>query len=402
MTETSPPAPLAVHFGAGNIGRGFLGQLYFESGFHTRFVDVDQAVIEALHQRQSYPLRIVEESQNHDILIESVDAIHASDTDKVGQAIAKARIVSTAVGAAVLPHIAKNIANGILLRHQTSGAPLDILVCENLADAGVHLQQLVRAHLPQDSHAYFDDAVGFVDASVGRMVPVMTKAQREEDPLLVCVEPYCELPVDGEAFKGEIPQIKHLLPKPGFKAYVARKLYVHNMSHAATAYLGHAKGYALIADAIRDPEIRTIVADAAWESCRALASHYKSDLNELDDHRNDLIHRYHNRALGDQIGRVARDPIRKLAPRDRLIGAGLLCHTEGIEAKHIAMAAAGAILYQDAGDPAACEIQSILEHRGIEGVLREICSLEPAAPLARLIARHYREWPWPLPQVAKT
>ncbi|HPJ99686.1 MAG TPA: mannitol-1-phosphate 5-dehydrogenase, partial [Candidatus Hydrogenedentes bacterium] len=47
----------ALQFGAGNIGRGFLGQLYYESGYAATFVDVLDDVVRALNERGEYPLR---------------------------------------------------------------------------------------------------------------------------------------------------------------------------------------------------------------------------------------------------------------------------------------------------------------------------------------------------------
>jgi len=49
----------AVIYGAGNIGRGFIGQLFLESGYHTIFIDVNETLVRELHKRHSYPLRIL-------------------------------------------------------------------------------------------------------------------------------------------------------------------------------------------------------------------------------------------------------------------------------------------------------------------------------------------------------
>jgi len=375
----------AVHFGAGNIGRGFLGQLYFESGCHTTFVDVDDAVIHGLQARGAYPLHLVAE-QTEERLIQNVHAIHAGDSGAVAEALASADIASTAVGVEVLPRLAPVIAAAVARRFATPGAPpLNIIICENLLDAGPFLRDAVRQHLDPALHPTLDEKVGFVEASVGRMVPVMSTAERDADPLLVCVEPYCELPVSADAFKGPIPDIAHMKPIKNFGAYVERKLFVHNMSHAATAYLGYLRGYAYIWQAIRDARIRTEVEKALAESCAALAAKHGLGREALDAHAADLVQRYHNKALGDQVARVARDPRRKLGHNDRLIGAARVCMEAGGVPAHIAFAAAAAILYDHPGDPAATELQRLRQDKGAGTLLKVVCGLETTDPLALLI-----------------
>jgi mannitol-1-phosphate 5-dehydrogenase len=45
---------LAVHFGAGNIGRGFIGQMLFASGYEICFIDVNQHVIDDINSLKQY------------------------------------------------------------------------------------------------------------------------------------------------------------------------------------------------------------------------------------------------------------------------------------------------------------------------------------------------------------
>ncbi len=375
----------AVHFGAGNIGRGFLGQLYFESGYHTTFVDVVHPVVDALNRDHAYPLRIVGPT-NHDIHIENVSAIHGADLDAIAEALAGADIASTAVGVNVLSKIAPALAGGIARRFAVHDAPpLDIIVCENLIHAGPYLREQVRAHLTPDLHPTLDEKVGFVEASIGRMVPVMSEEQKAEHPLLVCVEPYCDLPVDKFAFKGPIPDIAHMSPRDKFGAYVERKLFIHNASHAATAYFGHLQGHTFIYQAIADPWVRAAVAAAMEESCKGMSLKYDIPYTELWAHWEDIAGRYENIGLGDKVERVAKDPIRKLGPNDRLIGAARMCLEHQVKPVNLALAAAAAIRYDHPNDDAAHTLHDLRRTKGLEGVLREICQIESDSPLASLI-----------------
>jgi mannitol-1-phosphate 5-dehydrogenase len=375
----------AIQFGAGNIGRGFLGQLFYETGYQTTFVDVMDDLIKQLNERGSYPLRIVDE-KTYTLTIKNVGAIHAGDQDAVARAVAEADFGATAVGVPVLGKVAPLLAAGIERRFADGdAAPLNIIVCENMIEAGPYLREQVREHLSPAFHGVLDDKVGFVEASIGRMVPVMTEAVRAEDPLLVCVEEYSELPVDGAGFKGPIPPLKNMEPRENFGAYVERKLFIHNAGHATTAYLGYLRGHEYTWQAVEDPTVRAKVMEALGESKAGLIAKHGMDEAALQAHIEDLLRRFANRALGDQVARVAKDPIRKLGTRDRLIGAATMCLDQGIEPQGLAFAAAAAIRYDHPDDRAAQSVQTVYKDRGLAGVLAEICQIEPGSRLATLI-----------------
>lgn len=381
----------AVQFGAGNIGRGFLGQLFFETGYHTTFVDVVDGLIEALNRRGAYPLRLVDDEHAETMTIGHVAALDAADADAVAEALAGADFAATAVGVAVLPQVAPLIAAGVARRFQDGEArPLNIIVCENMIHAGPHLRGLVREHLDPSLHGALEDRVGFVEASIGRMVPVMTDKERAEDPLLVCVEPYCDLPVDAQGFIGDPPPLEHMRPYPRFEAYVERKLFLHNAGHAVTAYLGHLRGHEYIWQAIADSRVRGEVDAAMAETRAALAAKHCLDRQGLDEHWRDLVRRFQNRALGDQVARVCKDPLRKLGPRDRLIGAARMCLEQSIDPAHVAFAAAAAIRYDIPSDEAARTLGTIRERDGLEGVFRSVCRIDPGSVLAERITEGMR------------
>ncbi len=121
----------AVQFGAGGIGRGFVGQLLSESDYEVLFVDVDQNVVEALNERGSYPLKLVGD-RKETLTIPNVRALMADRSADVAEAIGRADVICTASGVRALPAISKLLATGLQKRRQSGAEPVNIIICENL------------------------------------------------------------------------------------------------------------------------------------------------------------------------------------------------------------------------------------------------------------------------------
>ena len=221
--------------------------------------------------------------------------------------------------------------------------PLNILICENLMDANKVIEGMLKEHLNAEEQAWMDENVGLVEASIGRMVPVQTEEMKDGNPMRVCVESYGFLPVDKDAFKGEIPAIRNMVPFAPFDFYLKRKLYVHNMGHATCAYLGDLLGLEYIYQAIDQDEIYIIVRGAMEESARALSLKYGVALEDITKHIVDLLGRFTNAALKDTCLRVGGDPARKLSPADRLIGSSSLAMEMGLTPAYIAIGVAAAL-----------------------------------------------------------
>jgi mannitol-1-phosphate 5-dehydrogenase len=393
MGAATPQTPLAVQFGAGNIGRGFMGELFHASGYRTVFVDVDRAVVDALQARGSYEVHHVTTESDTPVRISGVSALDARDTDAVARAVAGASVVCTAVGVRTLAAVTPALAQGILLRtRQVETAPLNVITCENLVGAGRVLRDLVwreieilSGHAPPLSRTEFDTRFGFVEAVVSRMVPLVPAEVRRRDPLWIACEPYARLPVDAKAFRGPVPRITGLEPVADILAYQRRKLASHNMSHAVAAYLGYQARHEFLWQAMADDGITRAVRASMDETGRALVSRFGFEPADERAYEEDLLQRYRNRALGDQVRRVAADPLRKLGREDRLIGSARLCLEENVEPAHLLVGIRAALGYNNPDDPAAVRLQEMLASRGRESVLRDVCGLSPDDPLfARL------------------
>ena len=333
----------AVMYGGGNIGRGFIGQLLSQSGYEVTFIDVADAVVDSLNSEHKYPVRILSHEGHKDIEVTNVCAVHGNNTEAVANAIANADIMATAVGARILKFIVPNIIAGLRKRWAENKPPLNIIICENLMDANKVLEQMLKEQLTKEEQSLFDETVGLVEASIGRMVPIQTEEMKDGEPMRVCVESYGFLPVDKAAFLGDIPNIKNMVPFEPFDFYIKRKLYLHNMGHAICAYLGDLLGMEYIYQAIDVPEIKIIVQNAMLESAIALSKAFQVPLDGILCHTEDLLYRFTNKALQDTCKRVGGDPARKLSAQDRLIGASSLVMQTGETPVYIAIGCAAGL-----------------------------------------------------------
>lgn len=333
--------PLLVAFGAGNVGRGFIGDLFASAGWRVVFLDVAPALVDALHTEGSYIHQSVTTDTSTTRILTGIDAAYSTDQGAVDRLITEADLVTTSVGARILPRIAPALAHGLNARWDAECGPLDILLCENLHDASSVVRDLLTPHINSDHVARLDALLGLAETSIGRMIPAPAPLP-DRSPTLIRVEPYRILPYDATALRGPEPEVDGLYPVRDipFAFYADRKLLLHNMGHCMCAYLGERLGYTYIWQAIDDPRIRSMVQAAMHESALALATAYHADPTALARHVDDLIARFSNQALGDTLERVGKDPARKLAPNDRILGAYRLARSRNTPLEHLSLAAA--------------------------------------------------------------
>lgn len=378
----------AVIFGAGNIGRGFIGALFSNAGLSVTFIDVADSVVEKINADHCYPLTIVSSEGKREVTVDKISAVNGNDAEAAAAAIAECDIAATCVGAKAIKYIIPNFVRGAKKRFAESGKPLNLLICENLMDADSYIRSLLEGELSSDELS----KVGLIEASVGRMVPVPKADARKENILAVSVEEYGVLPVDRDAFVGDAPEIENMVPFSPFHYYIERKLYIHNMGHAICAYLGHYLGHEYICTAIADPAIRLCAQSAMYDSAAALSKKYGTDIVPVTDHVGDLIRRFGNTALGDTCARVGGDIPRKLAKSDRLTGAFLQACGQGFFPVFICVGAAAALVEYNS-ENAEGERKTLSELCGLDAehefcrtVMRFVPMFEEGRPLTEIIA----------------
>ena len=362
-----------VMYGAGNIGRGFIGQLFSENGYSVGFIDINKEVISRLNTDKEYPVDVVSSSGTEERIVKNAYGIDGTDNELVSEEIASADIMATAIGVNVLKFIAKPIALGLKKRFERNAKSFNIIICENLIGADEFLKGLIKEQIPEYAER-IEKEVGFVEASIGRMVPVVTEDKKQGNPLRVYVEPYNILPVDKAAFKGEIPKLNNLYPFAPFNLFIERKLFMHNMSHATCAYLGYLRNYTYIYEAIADFDIQYVAYKALVQSAMAVAKENGVELDGLLAHAENLLYRFTNKALGDTVERVGKDTIRKLSENDRLIGAIKLAEKHNVSCTSLCIGVAAAMMFNPEADERSKEVYAFAKENGAIATLEKYCN----------------------------
>ncbi|KAJ3974173.1 mannitol dehydrogenase C-terminal domain-containing protein [Lentinula raphanica] len=374
-----PGKPVAIQFGAGNIGRGFIGAVLSQAGFHVVFADVQEKIVNALNEKGRYDVHILN-GETQIETIQSVSGVMSTDLKAI-EKIAREplSIITTAVGPNILPRLAKPIAQIIRTRMDEGMGPINIVACENLQNATNKLREALEAELNDKERLYMQDNIGFAICSVDRIVPPFSS----ENILDVGVEPFFEWTVDSNSLKKTDPDvvIDGMHTTNNLDAYVQRKLFTLNTGHAITAYLGFLDKKDTILESISDDTIRTVVSNALHESGAALVAKHRPFFSE-DQHEEyirKILKRFSNHNLKDEVSRVGREPLRKLRKGDRLLGPVEMCREQNLPHDSLLLGIAAALLFHPTGvheDQEANEMQEKIRQQGIEQVVADLTGWE--------------------------
>jgi mannitol-1-phosphate 5-dehydrogenase len=368
--------PKAVHFGAGNIGRGFVGLILHGAGYELVFADVNAALIDQLAAADSYEVHEVgEESVTH--VVDRFRAVNsAADEEALIREIATADIVTTAVGPNILRFVAPVIAKGLAARDE-SAPRLSVMACENAINATRLLQTEVAASLGSDDWERLRSRAVFADTAVDRIVPNQEPGQG----LDVTVESFFEWVIDRTPFEGGEPELPGATYVDDLEPFIERKLFTVNTGHATAAYVGFAAGAHKLSDALAKPEVHDAV-KAALEDTKALivAKHGFTD-EEQQAYLEKTLKRFGNPYLTDTVDRVGRQPLRKLSRHERFIGPAAELAERGRTPSGLLAAIGAALRFDVPEDPQSVELREKLASLSPEEFVADVTGLAPEHPL---------------------
>jgi mannitol-1-phosphate 5-dehydrogenase len=343
----------AVVIGAGRIGCGLAGQLLRASGYDVTFITRNAEVVKNLNRNGGYHVLLTSAAECCMVSVDGVKAVAISDEVVAVAALTRADVIITAVCSQNLPAIAPLIAQA-LSRRET---PANVIAFENMPSVGECLRRLVASAMAEPGQV---DRHGFSGAVISRM-----------------------------ALRAPLPKIRGMKLVDNYQPWVLQKLYTFSAGHATAAYLGWLKGYHYIHTAIHDPEIRKAVFNAMSEGQRGLAAKFGKEFACSRADLDAIVTRFENANLNDPIVRVARDPHRKLAADERLVGAGRLAEAAGVFPQQLALVAAAALCFSNSGDGKPCT--ACFEQSQAAETLNEICGLDAAHGFGRIVAKSWAQ-----------
>ncbi|KAI1265673.1 mannitol-1-phosphate 5-dehydrogenase [Xylariaceae sp. FL1019] len=373
----------AVHFGAGNIGRGFVACFLHEAGYDVIFADVVDKLVDDLNAQPSYNVIELGTTGTTVKTIDNYVAINSrKDEAKLIDELAAADVITCSVGPRILPFIAPVIAKGIEKR-SLDQTPVGIIACENMINNTANLAGYIKdpKNTPAERIADHDKKAVYANCAVDRIVP----DKKGEASLDVQLELFYEWVVESTPFdkagapKPEIPAIHWVA---NLDPYIERKLYTVNTSHATAAYYGYNRNKPSIHDAMADANIKASVAAAISETAAFVVKKHGVSQSEQDAYKNKILDRISNPNLDDSVKRVGREPLRKLGRHERLIGPAAHLAEEGMETKALMAAAEMAFRFQSVeGDKESADLAKIMAEKSADEVVREVCGLEASHPL---------------------
>lgn len=362
MTQETTKKIRAVHFGAGNIGRGLIAQIYQQNKFDIIFIDKNPKNISKFEKFQRYDINFFDTEKS--ITIKNFSLFSVEDEKKVIRWLRKATIVSTSIGVGNLDYLVD------LFEKAYKNYPLDqhvqVICFENGYRISTEFRKKVKKMIKNDS-------VDFLDVVVDRIVP----AQNNFD-WSIKTESFYEIIADGTQHRPRtwlsLSGVKY---SRNLNAYIHRKLILVNAAHTLIGLLGHKYNYELIENALKDQRILNIVKKYQYECIDALLAEHPEEFtkDDLKEYAQQTLLRFVNPNLKDSNERVIRNPITKMQTNERFMMALNLALKHNLQHDYLLLPFVLLVNLDVANDKQSEKLKFSISTNGVKKTLLKYTSL---------------------------
>lgn len=343
-------------YGAGAIGRGYLPWVFSPEEFEYYYVEKNPVIRNRLKKQKFFTTYM---SLGKKYAVKRVPVADCFDIGEENNFIPKADAVLTAVGP----------RNFMGLQGQLTKTSSSVICFENDST----LPGLMRKAIGKDNIVF---AIPDVIASNTAPQDLLDK-----DSLSVVTENgECFVSDKAKRFGGRA----HYLSDSELQKQWLAKLYIHNTAHCIIAYFGALLNKIYVHEGMKNKKVARIAAGVMTEMGRMLLKKHNLSSSFIKFYAKKELKRFSNVLLYDPISRVAREPFRKLAPNERLIGAAQACLSVGFVPENLIKGIMAAFCFESDSDP-DFHIKHLMKALNPKDFLRIIIRLRPGEALYELL-----------------
>ena len=284
---------LAIHFGAGNIGRGFIAPVLQENNYEVVFVDVNKELIEQINLLQRYKVKSISLNASSDIFVKNISGLLLNDEEFLNEKLSQADLITTSVG----PKFVKDIFN---LVSSTKTEKIQTFIA---------FENMYRASTSNSTESGLSKLV-LIDAVVDKIVPPQNITSLD-----VIVEEYGSIILDNNVNTKPLNESK-IVSYSNYEHEFYKKLWLLNGLHLKLAYFGLSRNIKYIHEILSNQEGLDF-AERAIDSLSKAYSLFSNSTEDLKDFKQTILNRFSMPEIQDEVTRIARNPQIKFSKDER-------------------------------------------------------------------------------------
>ena len=369
-----------VIIGAGNSGRGMLGEMFSNDGqYHIIFADIDSELVDGLKQQKNYHVEmtnlasctsVIKEVKDFEVL--DVNKEH----EKYIKKLASVKLICTALKANGFDLAIKHLVEMIRLRHELSiSTKVYITLGANYVGLYEYFDEAIKKELSNEELAYYKEYIVLVMSIVNRK-NLKPFSLRNNDPYFIEGDDKPVLRVERSAVQSLEPMPKFFKLEDNLSAAMAVKIWSGNVVQCSMAFVALSKGMRKTIEAVYDEQSHELAYKAAIEAIYGVDCEF--GINEdVEAKALKSVDVFKNPKFTDDLYRIARQPIRKIGYNDRFIGPARMALKHGKIPTNICKCMAYVFFIDIPTDGDFKELKESVVDIGITNTVIKYCGLNP-------------------------
>lgn len=369
-----------VIIGAGNSGRGMLGEMFYNDGqYHVVFADIDSELVNGLRKQGYYHVEMTNLASCASIIkeIKDFEIIDVNkEHDEYIKKLASVKLICTALKANGFDLAIKHLIEMIRLRKQLNiNEKVYITLGANYVGLYEYFDEAIKKELNNDELDYYKEYIILVMSIVNRK-NLKPFTLRDNDKYFIEGDDKPVLRVERSAVQSLEPMPKFFKLEDNLSAAMAVKIWSGNVVQCSMAFVALSKGMRKTIEAVYDKQSHDLACQAAIEAIYGVDSEFGIKEN-IEEKALKSVDVFKNAKFSDDLYRIARQPIRKIGYNDRFIGPARMALKHGKLPVYICKCMAYVFFIDIPCDNDFKELKQSVNDIGIKDTAIKYCGLNP-------------------------